>query len=305
MVEGVLDKAPTWVFKLMLLAATLFWGFGFVAVKESLDVMPPALLQGIRFSGAALLMLLFFHRTIIKNMNLKMFGLGVFLGLLFFMGYWTQTIGLADTTPSKNAFLTTAYCILTPFVYWFVAKRRPTAANLSLALLCFAGIGLVSLTSEFQIGWGDAMSLVCAAFYAVHISFLGYLARGRDIFTLAFIQFAVCGICGLTIGLVFEPLPSLEFITPDVLGQIAYLTVCSSFAACLFQNLGQSRVPPVQASLIMCLESVFGMLFSVMFYGETLTVRVLLGFALIFIAIVANDIAANKELSWRKKTTSS
>lgn len=294
-----------WVFKLMLLVATLLWGFGFVVVKDSLDVMPPALLQGVRFIGAALLMFVFFHRTIMRNMNPKMLGLGVFLGVLFFMGYWTQTIGLVDTTPSKNAFLTTAYCVLTPFVYWIVAKRRPTVANILLALLCFTGIGLVSLNDQFQMGWGDAMSLVCALFYAVHMSFLGHLARGRDIFTLAFIQFAVTGVCGLVIGCAFETIPPIESITVDVAGQVLYLTVCSSFIACLCQNVGQSKVPPVQASLIMCLESVFGTVFSVWLYGETLTARVLLGFALIFIAIVVNDVLANKEFSWRKRTTSS
>jgi drug/metabolite transporter (DMT)-like permease len=72
------------------------------------------------------------------------------------------------------------------------------------------------------------------------------------------------------------------------------------------QNVGQTHVPPAQASLILCLESVFGVLFSVVFYGETLTPRVLLGFAVIFIAIVSSEVLATKEFKWpKRKTTSS
>lgn len=58
-----------------------------------------------------------------------------------------------ETTPGKNAFLTTAYCILVPFLYWITDKRRPDLYNFSAAFLCLAGIGLVSMDGSFSMSF--------------------------------------------------------------------------------------------------------------------------------------------------------
>ena len=49
---------------------------------------------------------------------------------------------------------------------------------------------------------------------------------------------------------------------------------------------------PSQAALFLSLESVFGVLFSVLLYGEVMTSRLLVGFALIFVAILVNEVVA-------------
>ena len=40
---------PGFVYKLMLLAATIIWGFAFVVMKDAVGVLPPAQLIGVRF----------------------------------------------------------------------------------------------------------------------------------------------------------------------------------------------------------------------------------------------------------------
>ena len=50
-----------------------------------------------------------------------------------------------------------------------------------------------------------------------------------------------------------------------------------------------AHIPPAQASLFLSLESVFGVLFSVLLYGEQLSLRLLIGFALIFVAIIISE----------------
>jgi drug/metabolite transporter (DMT)-like permease len=57
------------------------------------------------------------------------------MGLLLFCAYTVQTFGLAGTTPGKNAFLTASYCIIVPFLDWFVEKKRPDRYNISAAVL--------------------------------------------------------------------------------------------------------------------------------------------------------------------------
>ena len=60
-------------------------------------------------------------------------------------------------------------------------------------------------------------------------------------------------------------------------------------AALLLQNVGQSVTPAAPAAILMSLESVFGVLFSVVFYGEAVTLRLAAGFALIFLAVVVSE----------------
>ena len=55
------------------------------------------------------------------------------------------------------------------------------------------------------------------------------------------------------------------------------------------QNVALAHIPPAQASLFLSLESVFGVLFSIALYGEQITLRLLVGFVLIFAAIVISE----------------
>lgn len=287
------------MYKLLLLGASLIWGASFVFMKNSVDVLGPATLVAVRFVSAALLMLVFFWPKIIPSLKKDNVKAGVFLGILYFLAYWTQTVGLTDTTPGKNAFLTAAYVVMVPFIFWVISKARPNMLNVLAAFVCLVGIGFVSLDAALAISFGDAMTLVCAFFFALHIAFLGKLAQGREIYTLAFVQFVTVGVSGLVIGLPTEALPTLDQITPDFIGQMLYLIVGATFLAVLFQNIGQAHVPPSQAALLLSLESVFGVAFSIVLYGEIMTASLIFGFALIFVAVLINELLAPKMESKR------
>lgn len=282
------------MYKLLLLGASLIWGASFVFMKNSVDVLGPATLVAVRFVSAALLMLVFFWPKIIPALKKDNVKAGIFLGILYFLAYWSQTVGLTDTTPGKNAFLTAAYVVMVPFIFWVISKVRPNVLNVLAAFVCLVGIGFVSLDAALVISFGDAMTLVCAFFFALHIAFLGKLAQGREIYTLAFVQFVTVGVSGLVIGLPTETLPSFDQITPDFIGQMLYLIVGATFLAVLFQNIGQAHVPPSQAALLLSLESVFGVAFSIILYGEIMTAPLIFGFALIFVAVLINELLAPK-----------
>lgn len=57
-------------------------------------------------------------------------------------------------------------------------------------------------------------------------------------------------------------------IQADLVIQMAYLIVMATTVALLFQNVGQVWSDPASAAVILSLESVFGVLCSVIFYGE-------------------------------------
>ena len=139
------------------------------------------------------------------------------------------------------------------------------------------------------IGFGECMTLLGALLFAVHIVFVSKFARKHDVLVLTVFQFLTEGVLGCVMGACFETPPALSVFTPELVASMAFLAVFASVVAFGIQNVSLAYVPPSQASLFLSLESVFGVLFSVIFYGDPVTARLLMGFALIFVAVVCSE----------------
>ncbi|MDR0490427.1 MAG: DMT family transporter [Oscillospiraceae bacterium] len=283
MTDGVRNKN---LGRAALFSATLIWGISFVAMKNVLTSIPPLYILAIRFCGAAIILLPACSHKLKKTDRSYLFG-GVLMGLALLLGYVFQTFGLRLTTPGKNAFLTAAYCVIVPFLYWFFNKKRPDKFNAAAAAICIVGIGLISLDSSLSIGAGDILTIVCGFFFALHIIITARSVSNRDPVTLAMLQFAVAGIVALIFAAFFEPPPS--GVTSADIWSMAFLTVISTSVCLLLQVFGQKYSPPSQAAVIMTLESVFGALSSVVFYKEILTPRLIAGFVLTFAAVIVSE----------------
>lgn len=273
--------------KLALLLATIIWGSSFFIMKNAVDQIPTPYLLGIRFSVAALLLAIIFAKRL-KKINKEYIWQSAIIGLCLYLAYFVQTLGLARTTPGKNAFLTAVYCIIVPFLYWVVDRKRPGKSNVIAAFLCVAGIGLVSLSSELTMGLGDALTLLGGFFYAAHIVVVAKFGKDKDMFVVTMLQFAYCALYAGITSLILRPEMNL-LVSNRLWIELAYLAVVCTAVALLLQNLGQKYTPPSSASLILSLESVFGVIFSVIFYDERLTFQMIAGFGLIFVAIVLSE----------------
>lgn len=274
--------------KPMLFSAAFIWGSSFFIMKDALDALPVQYLLAIRFTvGAVLLGLVCWRRWRICTRDYL--WRGAVIGAFLYLAYSIQTYGLALTTPSKNAFLTAVYCVLVPFLYWALAGIRPDRYNVAAAVLCVAGVGLVSLSGDLTVTGGDALTLLCAVFYALHIVAVAKVSPEKDIYLLTVFQFAFAGLYAWIGGALTETFPAGALTRPEVLLPLAYLGVMATTVALLFQNVGQVWSDPASASVILSLESVFGVLCSVLFGGDRVTARMLAGFALIFVAVLCSE----------------
>lgn len=283
--------------KAALFASAIIWGISFLIVKTSVDVMGPHTLLALRFTIGCILLALIFHKRF-KNLNKEYLLMGGFLGSCLFFAYSLQTIGITDTTPGKNAFLTAIYCVLVPFIYWAVDRKRPDRFNLIAAVITILGIGLVSLNESLTIGMGDSLSLISGIFYAVHMVAVAKFSKDKDPILLTILQFAFAAVYSWIVTLLFEEFPT-EWSYQTIAG-ILYLAVLATSVALLLQNIGQKYTNPAQASIILSLESVFGVVTSVIFYHEEITVKLFLGFVFIFIAVLTSE----TKLSFLKKNES-
>lgn len=270
----------------LIVLATLIWGSTFVILKNTLNTVPTFYLLAFRFTvGAAILALVFWKKR--KLIDKSYLVSGAVMGTFLFMAYSTQTFGLMGTTPGKNAFLTAVYCVIVPFLYWVVSHKAPDKFNIASALLCITGVGLVSLSAESSINVGDVLTLVSGFLYACHIVAVAKNAQGKDIFLLTTIQFAVTAAWAWVFALVFEQFPLA--VTGGALASLIYLAVAATAGALLFQNVGQKYTPPATAAVLLALEAPFGVGFSVLAGGEELSGPMIIGFVLIFVAILCSE----------------
>lgn len=269
-----------------LFGAALIWGGSFLIVKNSMDVMEPHMLLAFRFTIGCILLCILFHKKL-KALDMDYFLKGGIIGSLLFLAYSLQTIGITDTTPGKNAFLTAIYCVLVPFLYWVLDKKKPDSYNIMAAFLTMIGIGLVSLTEGFTIGTGDLLTLISGVFYAFHVIAVAKISKSKDPILLTILQFAYAAVFSWIAALLFEDFPTVWNV--QIIGGLVYLSVFATAIALLLQNIGQKHTNPASAAIILSLESVFGVLFSVIFYHERLTIKLTMGFILIFIAVIISE----------------
>ncbi|WP_102373630.1 DMT family transporter [Raoultibacter massiliensis] len=282
---------PLWLYKGYLLIAAAIWGMGTVVIKATVDSFPPAWLVGVRFTFAGLILAIVLFPRLKKALDLDHLKKGAVLGVFIFLSYWSNSTGLTDTTASNSAFLTSLYCVIIPFLMWALSGPRPTKFNIAAALVCVAGVGCVSFagSTDFSLRFGDAITLLSAVFLSFHVVCTSKYAGGRDMMVLTIIQFIVAGLLGFAAALVFEPMPAFAELGLETYVSLGYLIVFASCIALLLQNIAVAHVDPAPASLFLATESVFGVVFSVLFLGEMLTGPLFIGFGLIFAGIIVSE----------------
>ena len=273
-----------------LFLATLIWGASFVLMDIALDSLPPLFILAVRFSGAAVILLLIGIKEL-RKIDRKYLGGGILSGVFLLAAYVSQTYGLTMTTPGKNAFLTAVYCVIVPFLSWLVMRKKPDKFNVIAAFICVAGVGFISLQNDLTVGLGDMLSLLCGVLFAAHIFATGHFITNRSPILLAMLQFATAGILSWAGTLFFEPFPTA---IPLIAGlDLAFLTVMATALCLSLQIFGQKHTPAPQAAVIMTFEAVFGAATSIIFYDEMLTPKLLAGFILTFAAVLISETKLN------------
>lgn len=272
--------------RLALLGTTIIWGSSFIILKNTLNSLPTLWILAFRFSGAALIMALAANRQL-KTLDRRAFKYGLAMGAALYCAYTLQTYGLLYTTPGKNAFLTATYCVIVPFLWWAFFKKRPDRYNVAAALVCIVGMALVSLEGDLSLGLGDALTMCCGLFYALHIIVSSRGLEKYAVLPLTTVQLATTAVLCWITAPVASPFP--QSVPASAWLSVAYLCVMCTGACYFLQALGQKYTSAQSASIILTLESVFGTLFSVAFYHEQLTLKTVSGFVLIFAAVLISE----------------
>jgi drug/metabolite transporter (DMT)-like permease len=270
---------------LALVGVTAIWGSTFVVVKDAVEKMPVTDFLTWRFGLAALVMLLLRPRSV-AALGPSGRRAGVLVGLALGAGYLLQTLGLQHTSAAVSGFITGMFVVLTPLGSALLLRSRVPLAAWGAVALATVGLALLSLHG-LSVGYGELLTLGCAAAFALHIVGLGQWAGSYDAFGLAVVQLAttavLCAVVAVPGGIVVPP-------TASVWGALAVTALGATALAFVVQTWAQSVLAPTRAAVIMTMEPVFSGFFAVALAGEELGLRTLLGAALVLVAMLLTEV---------------
>ncbi len=272
---------------LLLLLTAIIWGSAFVFQKLATEELSSWFITAGRFSVAAVLLWVITFKKWGRLDKGYLLG-GMITGATMGLGTAVQTVGLTlGTSPGKSAFLTAVYCVIVPFFYWFVSKEKPQKNHVFAAVLCLIGIGLISLTGDMGMTKGDMLTLVGGVIYACDLTAIAWFSKGRDPMLLTTMQITFSAVIGWIGTLATGGLP--VSISLGAAGNVLYLALFST-ALCLFlQAYGLKYTDAAVGTILLSLESVFGVIFSVLLYHEEVTLRMTAGFVVVFVAVLLSQ----------------
>jgi drug/metabolite transporter (DMT)-like permease len=288
--------------EIALFSITIFWGVTFPIIKLALNDISPMLFIGIRFSLAAIILLPFLLKPLL-NSNINLIKAGLFLGLLYFIGFATQTIGLQYTTATKSGFITGTFVVFIPILQLILERRAPGKGNIFGILLVIIGLILLSskgitmldiineLGSNFNIG--DLLTLICAFFYALYVVYIDIITKKFDYKPLIILQVLFTGIAGFVFAFLFDA-AGIESVRYDfnktVILVILYTAIFSSILATVIQTKYQKVVTPTKAGIIFSLEPIFAALFAFIIIQEEISSFGIVGCIFIFTGVLVSEL---------------
>lgn len=295
------NKIKRYISPLILLLAAMIWGFAFAAQDAASEV--PAFTLGF---GRSLLACIFLAALIpvfdrVKHSERRLFsshgvGLnraelvgGAISGVALTIASALQQIGInSGTDGGKAAFITALYVVIVPIYALALGKR----ARLNVWVgVCLAAVGfyLLCIKSDFTVSPSDLLVAGCALIFPIQILAIDRFSPRCDGVRMSLVQFATATVLNAVLALIIEG--GIDFVAAwtDFL-PLLYLGIGSSGIAYTLQIFGQRGVDPSAATIILSLESVFGILGTAIFLGQSLSGREYVGCAIVLVATVIAQI---------------
>lgn len=294
---------------ILFIIATIIWGFAFVAQKAA-TLIPPFSVGAIRSLFASVFLFCLIPlmdrltksgrgipagRSLFDFSRRELVG-GAVLGVIITVATTFQQYGLGSGTDTgKAAFITALYVVFVPIISTLFGKKPHLTSIISIPI-AIVGFYFLCIKHSSALELSDALVLVCAIIFALHIISVDRLSEGCDGVRISFIQFAVAFLLNGILALIFEGGVAFSDVI-SVMPSLLFLGICSSGIAYTLQILGQQEVDPTISSMILSLESVFGVIGGAIFFGERMSGREYLGCAIVFFAVILAqlDVSAIKD----------
>ena len=289
----------------MLFMAAMVWGFAFAAQDKASDMgaftlgFARSIIAGVFLAFTVIIFdkITKSQRCLVsrRGIDLNRYELigGGIIGTILVAASAFQQLGINQGTDGgKAAFITALYVVLVPI--YALALKKKAALNVWLSIgIAVVGFYLLCIEEDMTIAPSDLLVVVASLIFPIHILTIDHFSPRCDGIRMSMVQFFTAAFLNLIIALAAEGAGELSAIFPNLL-PILYLGIGSSGIAYTLQILGQKDVNPAAASIILSLESVFGVIGTALFLGKTLSLREYSGCAIVLVAVILSqlDLAA-------------
>ena len=283
------NRRTTLLASAALLALAACWGSTFFMIKDLLDRVPTLDFLAVRFGIASLALLVVAPKSL-GRLSPVVRRHAVVLGLLYGVAQILQTAGLAHTPASISGFVTGLYVVCTPLLAAAILRTRIPPVTWAAVALATVGLGVLALNG-FSIGYGEVITLASAVLYALHIVGLGAWSTAQDAVGMTILQIMVIAVV-CTLATAHDGI-----VLPDRTGDwlsVGYMAVVVGALGLLGQTWAQAHLPPTRSAIIMSMEPVFASFFAVWLGGEDVTTRLLLGGAMVLVAMLTVELAPRR-----------
>ena len=275
---------------LVLIALTAIWGSTFFLIRDVVRQVSPADFLAVRFTIAAVATLAVFWRPMLA-LDKREVRVGAGLGVVYGAAQILQTVGLAHTSAARSGFITGTYVVLTPILTAVLLRERVPRSTWAAVLLATAGLATLSLNG-FGFGFGETVTLLAAVFYALHIVGLGRYSSPAGAAGLCAVQMVAIAVVSLVAaapgGIDLPPGPGAWL-------SVLYMALIAGAVAIWAQTWSQSHLPATRAAIVMTLEPVFAAGFAVALGGESMTLRMFLGGAMVLAAMYTVELIGRRD----------
>jgi drug/metabolite transporter (DMT)-like permease len=276
----------------VLLLCAVFWGTGFVAQRLAAQQMgdTPFTFNAARFLIGALLLLPF----VIARPAFRRWSTwrgGAVAGAVMVIAASLQQKAMATVAPGTAGFITGTYVVWTPLL-GLLFGMRVTKRIWGGALLCVAGLWVMSIHGQPDIAVGDLYLIGCAFMWAFHVHVIGWCAAREDALGISLVQLLVTGVLSAAVAGTIEPV-SGEMLRAGA-GPIVFSAVFSIALAFTMQVVAQASSPPAHAAVLLSLESVFAEISGAVWLNESFDGRKWIGAALMLIGALVATVTGSR-----------
>ena len=301
-----MNNKKKYISTLLLLIAAIIWGFAFAAQDAASEMgaftlgFSRSLIAGVFLIGVVIVFdkltaserRLFSKKGIDLNKS-EIIG-GVIIGAVLVVASAFQQIGInSGTDGGKAAFITALYVILVPI--YALALKKKAALNVWISIaIAVVGFYLLCIKEDFTIAPSDLLCIVASMLFPIHILTIDHFSPKCDGIRMSMVQFFTAAILNLVIALFAEGVGEFSLVLPNLL-PVLFLGIGSSGIAYTLQIIGQKDVAPATASIVLSLESVFAVVGTSLFLGQSLTPREYFGCGLVLFAVILSQLEIGKK----------
>lgn len=262
----------------LMIIVTMFWGVSYTFMVMGLETLAVYNVVALRCIIAFFVAGIIFYKRMLK-VNFKTLKYAAIQGLFLLLVFALSLFGLETTSVANAGFILSLTVVLVPIMSSLIDKTLPSKAVRFAIIATMIGIVILTVQGSFTFHKGDVLIAVAAFSYAIYLIVNSYFTRSVESISYGVYQLGFAGFYALVFTFLFET-PVLPSSATSWIAILGLGIVCSAFCF-IGQAVAQQYTSPTHTGLIFSLEPIFAAMFAMMFLGEGLTMKLLIGGAFI------------------------